>query len=384
MGDLFRMLTKRVDANARRAVQVYARELPEWRTMAASDREHAAPLDFAVLLRRRTVELASYDQPHTDDDLAAIASVGHERGRAGVSLDSARRVLGLHTSLMVQEMHEAAGPTELDDLLRMLGWLGQQGLAAKDSYTRGFLEGQRHLLPDTERVQQLASALLVGDPAADLAFRLDMPTASSYTVTVVRIADPGFRPAPATRTEILGILIDKDRVPMVWNDRLEFVVLVPAADPDRERALPLVTAFAESVGRPCAVGASTASLSALPRALSLARRISQTAPVERVPRRVSTVADVFVELGAALLPEVDQWLRQVAHRLSRGPDLVATLDAYYRHDMNRMAAASHLYVHPRTLDYRLRRTRELTGIDPTTTHGVRTLSAAVTRILADG
>lgn len=387
MGDFFGMLAKRLDANARKAVQVYARDLPEWRTMAASDREHAAVLDFAVLLRRRTVELASHDQPFTDDDLAVIASVGHERGRAGVSLDSARRVLGMHTTLMVQEMQEvqeAVGTAGLHDHLRMLSWFGQQGIPAQDSYTRGFLDGQRHVLPDAERVQQFATALLAGDPAAELAFQLNMPAASHYTVTVVRIADPDFRPAPATRAEILGILIDKDRLPMRWTNRLEFVVLLPATNQARERALPLVTAFAESVGRPCAVGATTAGVSALPGALSLARQISQAAPIECVPRRVRTIADVFVELGAARLPEVDQWLRQVAHRLSQGPDLVATLDAYYRHDMNRMATASHLYIHPRTLDYRLRRTRELTGIDPTTTHGVRTLSATVTRVLANG
>ncbi|MEU5884313.1 helix-turn-helix domain-containing protein [Spirillospora sp. NPDC047279] len=384
MSDFFGTLTRRADANARRAVEVYARELPEWSTIAASDREQPAPLDFAVLLRRRSVELASHDQPFTDDDLAVIASVGHARGRAGVSLDSARRVLGLHTTLMMQEMHEAAGDAELDELLRMLTWLGQQGTSAQDSYIRGFLDGQRHFLPDTEQVQQLAAALLGGDPAAELALQLNMPAASHYTVTVVRIADPDFRPAPATRAEILRILIDTDRVPMSWNDRQEFVVLLPAVDQDQRRALRLVAAFAESVGRPCAVGATTASVSALPGALSLARNISQAAPVERVPRRVTTIADVFVELGATRLPEVDHWLHQVAHGLSQGPDLVATLDAYYRHDMNRKAAADHLYVHPRTLDYRLRRTRELTGIDPATTHGVRTLSATVTRILSNG
>lgn len=61
---------------------------------------------------------------------------------------------------------------------------------------------------------------------------------------------------------------------------------------------------------------------------------------------------------------------------------MATLDAYYRHDMNRRLTAAHLYVHVRTLDYRLRRVRELTGIDPATTHGVRTLTTTVARIRA--
>ncbi|WP_067467755.1 PucR family transcriptional regulator [Actinomadura macra] len=391
MGDLFGSLTRQVDANARRAVEVYARELPEYRTMAAGDREYADLLEFAVLLRRRTAELARDVHPFTDADLALIAAVGHERGRSGVSLSSHRKVLGLHSTLTVQEIHEAADATELDALMQILGWIGPQGAATQDAYTRGFLEGQRHALPYAERVQQLAAALLAGDPAGpELTRRLGMPVPAGYLVTVVRIADEDVALLPAARTEILGLLIDLDRVPMGWHGPLEFVALVPTgcADPseappeDRQRALTLAAAFSESVGRRCAVGATVADARDLPGALPLARQISRAAPVEPVPQRISTIADVFVELGAARLPEVDHWLRRIADLLFQGPDLVVTLDAYYRHDMNRLLTAAHLYVHPRTLDYRLRRARELTGIDPTTTRGVRTLSAVVARILA--
>jgi DNA-binding PucR family transcriptional regulator len=50
--------------------------------------------------------------------------------------------------------------------------------------------------------------------------------------------------------------------------------------------------------------------------------------------------------------------------------------------MNRTSAAAALHIHPRTLDYRLRRVREVTGIDPGSTVGVRLLSATVARTLA--
>ncbi len=94
------------------------------------------------------------------------------------------------------------------------------------------------------------------------------------------------------------------------------------------------------------------------------------------------MADVFVELAVADVPFVDAWLRTVARRLEPGPDLLRTLDAYYRHDMSRGSTAEALNVHPRTLDYRLRRVRELTDLDPGSTHGVRVLSTAVTRSLS--
>ncbi len=41
-----------------------------------------------------------------------------------------------------------------------------------------------------------------------------------------------------------------------------------------------------------------------------------------------------------------------------------------------------LHIHPRTLDYRLRRIRELAGMDPGSYQGVRALGAAVARTLA--
>ncbi|WP_412180625.1 helix-turn-helix domain-containing protein [Streptomyces sp. ADMS] len=91
-----------------------------------------------------------------------------------------------------------------------------------------------------------------------------------------------------------------------------------------------------------------------------------------------------VEPGVTRLPEVDDWLRDIGRTLSRGPDLVATPDRYYQHDMDRTRTATALNVHARTLDHRLRRAQELTGIHPGSTRGVRVLSVVVTRSPARG
>ncbi|TDD89269.1 PucR family transcriptional regulator [Actinomadura rubrisoli] len=391
MADLFEVLNKRVDANARRAVEVFARELPEYRTLASGERTHAALLDFAVELRRQTVRLASEDRPATGDYLALITSAGRERAESGVSLASHRLVLGLQSNLTLQEVHEAADPASLSALLRMLSWLGSQARPAQDAYTRGFVDGQRHSLPFTDRVQQLAAMMLADDPTVSAFARsLNIPLADHYAVTVIRIADETVQPTRTTREEVTEALIELDRTPMGWHDPLEFVALMPSestdpvqpTDRDQERALALSCAFAALVDRPCAAGAATGPRPSLPAAHTLARQISHATPIGIDPYRVSTITDVFVELSTAQLPQVDRWLRRVAHQLFRGPDLVATLDAYYRHDMNRLTAAAHLHIHPRTLDYRLRRARDLTDIDPTTTRGVRVLSTAVGRILA--
>jgi sugar diacid utilization regulator len=103
-----------------------------------------------------------------------------------------------------------------------------------------------------------------------------------------------------------------------------------------------------------------------------------------VPSAVHHLTDLFAEIGAARIPPVDRWLREVADRLAAGPDLVATLDAFYRNDMVRKRTAAELGLHPRTLEYRLRRVHDLTGLDPASVRGVRVLSTTVTRVLARG
>jgi hypothetical protein len=413
VSDLFSQLKARVDVNARRAVGVYISELAEYRAVWTSEAELAELMDFAVLLRRRTAELSAADQPFSAADLEIMTSVGRERGHKGLSLAAQQSVLVVHSTLTLREVQEAAGPKDNDKLMRMLGWLSQQGTIAGRAFTHGFLDGQKHVVPAIMRVQLLADMLLADDSAApEVARGLGLPMADRYVVTVVRVAGEPIPSTGGTRQDIIEILLKSHQAPVTWHRPEEFVALVPAAsngtgsngtgstgssgnnggnagnpsteaaDAATERALALARDFAEIVARPCAVGTATGAVSALAAAVALARQVSAAAPIEAVPSRAHDVADVFVELGTAGLPHVDQWLRDVAGRLSGGPALVTTLDAYYRSDMNRLLTAAALHIHPRTLDYRLRRVRELTGIEPGSTHGVRVLSTAVARMLA--
>nr|WP_232328186.1 helix-turn-helix domain-containing protein [Kibdelosporangium sp. MJ126-NF4] len=266
----------------------------------------------------------------------------------------------------------------------MIGWLSPNGLAGQSAYTRGFLNGQKRFLPVVRRVQDLAGTLLADiSVMPGLMESLTMRIADRYVIAVVRI--PGSPPTEQRRDEVVGALLKSYRVPMTWREPGELVALLPCNDigTAEERATGLVRDFAHLAGRPCAAGAATGRIRALGDTATLARRISQVAPVEAVPRRLHFMADVFVELGVAKLPQVDDWLRGLARQLEPGADLITTLDTYYQHDMNRLNTAGALYVHPRTLDYRLQRVQELVGMNPGSRQGVRVLSAVVARVLAE-
>ncbi|MFD9891650.1 PucR family transcriptional regulator [Amycolatopsis sp. NPDC059027] len=384
MKGLFKSLWDSADGNARRAVDIYVDQLPDFRSAAENPHARASMLEFAVLLRRREAELAGDGAPFTDNDLRMLAAFGEERGAQGVSLPSGRRVLDLHDVLTLREIHEAAGLNQADQVTRLIGWLPANALAGKSAYTQGFLNGRKRLIPFVERVRDLAATLLADEfVAPGLTESLGMRTSEKYLITVVRVSGSPL-PAAQRREEIVGALLKHCRVPMIWRESDELVALLPGdnAEAAEERAIRLVGDFARLIERPCATGAASGNVRALGDTFALARRISRVAPLETVPSHLCSLADVFVELGVAHLPPVDDWLREFARRLTSGPDLVTTLDAYYRHDMNRMNTAGALRIHPRTLDYRFHRVRELVGLDPGSRQGVRVLSTVVTHVRA--
>ncbi|MEU8756703.1 helix-turn-helix domain-containing protein [Streptomyces chartreusis] len=397
MGSLFAELARQAPTNACREVETYLREIPEFRSWETKPRAKAETMEYSVWLRRRTIELSPDNSELTDDDLRYIAAIGEVRADAGMSSDSRQQVLQLHTTLMLRDIHEAAENLrggEVEELMQVMTWFAPQGDRGIVAYRQGFVTVLRRRLPYVEQVALLARSLLTGDPmAADLAAALDLQLPEFCAVTVIRVPD---RPVGDRELDVeIEALVKTHRVPAVWCPENgtrggELIAVVPCSDeairlPSAPDAVgDLVADFAEAIGRPCAAGTATAPLDELPAALERARRISKSAPLGKPSRRLRpyTVADVFVELAVADVPFIDAWLHTVARNLEPGPDLVTTLDAYYRHDMNRGAAAAALNVHPRTLDYRLRRVAELTGIDPASTHGIRTLSTVVTRRLS--
>ncbi|MGW0868015.1 PucR family transcriptional regulator [Streptomyces sp. NPDC002611] len=402
MGSLFAELARQASTNARREVETYTREIPEFGFLDKDSRARAETLEHAMWLRRRTVELAPDNSELHEDDLGYIASMGELRAGAGMSPDARQRVLRVHTALMLREINEATEAQRgggVEEIMRMMAWFAPQGERGIASYRQGFVRVLRRRMPYTEQVALLARSLLNGDPiSAELAAAVEIELPDRYAVTVFRIPD---RPAIDRFLESeIRALVKSHRAPIMWGPEGgdgsgELITLLPLfSDPEAAQSAPphaapdhlpdLVQDVAQALGRPCAVGASVAPLPELADALDRARRVSRAAPLRRasVRLRPHTLADVFVELAVADVPLVDDWLRTLAGRLESGPDLLTTLDAYYRHDMHRGATATSLNVHTRTLDYRLRRVRELTGIDPGSTRGVRTFSAVVTRRLS--
>nr|SBO95157.1 putative transcriptional regulator [Nonomuraea gerenzanensis] len=375
-------------------MDIYAARIPEYARIAENADIRSAMLDFMIFVRRRTAELAALDQPFAPEDLDVMAEMGRLRGTGGITLPAHRHALTLHTSLTLQEISELSRPHDFEEIRRLVGWLSSRGEAGYQAYSGGFMDARDAVQPAGLRIQQLTEALLRNDDpaAADHALGLRMPLHDSYLVTVVRIGER--RPPLPERVQagIVRELLGTGQALMRFTAPDELVMLIPQPDDNgdaagigtraREQALTLTRRLGELTGLRCAAGVAEGRRGRLAEAFAQARQISRVAPVRADADTVHQLADVFVEFGVAGTPPIDEWLSSIAERLAPGPDLVVTLDAYYRHDLHRLRTAAALHIHPRTLDYRLQRVRQATGLDPASVHGIRALSAVVTRVLS--
>lgn len=391
MPDLIVALQRRIDVNARRAVDAYQRDVSEYASPSPGQLAHM--LDFARFIRSVSLERARDGTPLTEDDLAAIGAVGRRRGEDRFSLASQRQALSTHTALMLGEVAEAATPANTEDVLHMITWLGREGTRARSAYLDGYLAGVGQTWSVSAQVQLLARSLLADEvPLVGIARTAGVRLGQQYLVTVVRFDSPQL--AARERERIVETALSSWRIPMCWLGSTELALVAPASadvtasaavllggggvqGPEWDRTLEVVRGIAVDSGRPCSAGAAVGPVGHLATALEQARQITRLTPPEPKPHRLHTVADRFVELGVARSPHVDRWLREIVTLLEAGPDLVRTLEAYYRHDMFRPATARALGIHMRTLDYRLQRVHELTGLRPASTRGVRILTAAV-------
>ena len=93
---------------------------------------------------------------------------------------------------------------------------------------------------------------------------------------------------------------------------------------------------------------------------------------------VYQLGDVLVEYAITHVPSVSENLIEIIAPLLGQPVLFETLKALIAADGNRRLAATQLIIHRSTLDYRIHRIEQLTGVRPGSVSGINILSAALT------
>ncbi|MBU2664023.1 GAF domain-containing protein [Actinoplanes bogorensis] len=228
---------------------------------------------------------------------------------------------------------------------------------------------------------EVVSDLLTGSPAglvtaAERAARLGFDLAKPHSVIVVSAGSPRI-------LSVARSLAGRGLVGTVGDD---VVLLWPGAAADRADDL-LAQLRRAGVGPETAVAVSPLC-SALADYPSAYRRGRGAATVARLRGRTASVA-TFESLGVhgllLQLEDVNELRRFAAETLApvrtydaaRGTALEETLRAYVTNDLNTAATAAALFVHPNTVNLRIRKAEQLLGVSTTQVRVLAELQVAL-------
>jgi hypothetical protein len=354
--DVLAELVRRVDLDevARRIVTVYRAEIPSYAKLPdltlRSEVQNMARRMLGVLFRS-VVD----DRAPSDHELQPFRDIMRFRAGQGVPLEDVLHACRLGGRLGWEALVAVATEKEEDVLLptvaRLMGFIDR----ASDVISATYHEELRHLVSDEERrVHELFEELQRPAPleprAIELAQRIGFPAADRYVPFAAACEGPSQHARLAATLRKHGALA-------VTEGAHVSGLLAPGADPEVLRA---GGARLRAVGPPTPRAELGPMLVDLRLLVDIGQRRSRDGdltPEEFLPELLLARSP---HLGVILDRRVYGPLESAAGR--GGADLLATINAFLATALDRRAAAERLHVHPNTLDYRLRRIEELTGL----------------------
>ncbi|MGA9870582.1 MAG: helix-turn-helix domain-containing protein, partial [Rhodococcus sp. (in: high G+C Gram-positive bacteria)] len=331
--------------------------------------------------------LDSGRQPSADA-LAGLRGDAAEWARVGVPLGPVQHAFHEGFSVGLRMIAARADGGEqgavVDGAVLMFGLLDVVSKAVSSAY----LETYRAVATQaTEHGNALATALLSGGAnAASMAERVGAELAAGYEVVALHfpspddeIGAPGGRDAAAARTlhRLQTALIEHTApaAPLAILSIAGGTVLIPNPTPTSAQELVAQLTEAGVVG--VSATAVLTSAAKIPDAADNAYELLRL--VQRLHYRpgIYRIADLALEYQIARPGGGRRHLERMLDPLRRVPDLLSTLEAFVGAEANRKKAAKQLVVHPNTVDYRLKRIGQITGIDPMKSSGLRSLHAAL-------
>ena len=236
-------------------------------------------------------------------------------------------------------------------------------------------------------VHTLASALLGGHASSKIARECGSPVAEEYYVLAVQV---GSHPDESRR--------DLDRH-VVAGRKLRRIQSA-LTHHFRDRALATLSVEGGTVLLPttaCAEGELAAAIEATARRAgapitAIMTRCAHTA-IPMAARQTHDLLDTTASIGIGpglhkfddlalqyqlTRPGIGRHILQARIApLDDHPELMRTLQVFFETDMNRRRTARTLNIHPNTIDYRMRRIGQLTGLSPTRSEGLWYLRSAL-------
>ncbi|USX49318.1 CdaR family transcriptional regulator [Lentzea sp. HUAS12] len=303
-------------------------------------------------------------------ELAFLRESAARRAEEGVPIDVVLTAYHVGIQVVWDVLVPEARPEEVQDVLALNALALRYLQLVTPVVSAGYLD-ERQTMFDDERSARatLLTGLLAGTveaPGPFVVFALHLPPHPDELLPGVDAAVASRRKLRRVRTE----LERHSREPVLSSLTSDGgLALLPGEDLPCERIVADVT---RAAGVPVTVAAVAAGASGVAAAAVLAREVLAVAV--RSGPGLYRLTDVLLEYQLSRPSAALEPLAAIVEPLT--DELVQTLEVYLRRG-SRRPAATELHVHPNTVDYRLRRVAELTGLDPTRIEHVTLLTAAL-------
>ncbi|WP_258052872.1 CdaR family transcriptional regulator [Streptomyces sp. Ru73] len=301
-------------------------------------------------------------------DHALFRERAAQRAEEGLPLHLLLRTHVLGTYALWQTLRDEAGPGEEAALVELADFLlRNQGSvigAVAETYLdeRAALDAERH-----EERRTLARALIDGAPPADRTALEELGLAGPVTVLALRLPQgdgPALAPvAVRRRLRRLQTALEREFGTDVLAalDATGGHALVPGAP---EPADGLARRLARAGDGPVRCAAARAeSPEDIPHAARTASEVIRIAHAAGRPPALHRLADVLLEYHLSRHDESSPMIAALLDPLDGRPELTDTLRTHLETRQDRRATAQALGLHPNTVDNRLARIAELTGLD---------------------
>jgi PucR C-terminal helix-turn-helix domain len=355
---LVREIVLRIDVGelAQRMVEEFHRSIESYRRMSPS----VVTTQIQEVVRDNLalfIACALDVRAPLESELAPFRESARDRATEGIPLADLLAAYRLGGRMSWQALAEQVEPSQQPSLViigdLVMRYVDEVSTVVAETY----LDERQHLVSEKQhRLRELVEAMTAGEPLGaahqELADAIGFPLVDAYRPFVLHVAGGPARDhsVMASRLQAAGVLA------LTEGDRV--VGLLPEdGDEHALRRTASVLAVGELVAR--------AELRA---ALDDLRLLVDLAIADGADAQYIDPADHLPELLVGRSPALARQLRRRVIEPLRAPtarpsaDLVATLSAFLAADLDRRAAAARLHIHPNTLDHRLRRIRDLTGL----------------------
>lgn len=348
---------------------------------------------FVSVLRTRSL-------PHREE-LEFLRESAARRAEEGIPIDIVLTAYHIGIQVVWRSLTPEVRPEEVEDVMAVNALALRYLELVTPAVAAGYLDERQTRYEDERSARHaVLRALLDGGPAEAAAGRAGLRLPPCYLVLAVDVgahrdetagevdgAVAGRRKLRRLRAELERQARDTVLFSLTSEGGLVLLphpVTADALTPgDWARLERTVADVGRAAGAAVTVGATAAGPQAVAEAAKTAREILDVALDRGRPAGLYRLDDVLLEYQMSRPGVARDRLASLLLPLDGNDELLQTLEVYLRCGSRRPTAAE-LHIHPNTVDYRLRRIAELTGLDPTRVTDVALLTAALAARSASG